>query len=261
MPDSLILKRQGAIVHLLLNRPEKRNALDHALWEALCVALQNLAHDETCGLLLLGSTTPGVFCAGADIAEFASHASNREWRIKNQAAIGQVQTLLARFPKPTLAQISGPCVGGGCGLALACDFRIADDTARFGITPAKLGLVYSLHDTKLLVDLVGPAMAKSILFTGRLLDAVEAHRIGLITHCVESSALESSTQDFAQSILNVSQHSVRAAKQIIQMILDGTAADTDQTKRLFDEAFDGADHQEGVQAFLAKRAPRFLATF
>jgi enoyl-CoA hydratase/carnithine racemase len=260
MSEALIIDPKGAVVRLLLNRPSKRNALNHALWQALWQALQALAHDERCKLLVLSSSTPGVFCAGADIGEFASHGANPEWRAHNQAAIAGVQLLLARFPKPTIAQISGPCIGGGCGLALACDFRIADETASFGITPAKLGLVYSLHDTKLLVDLVGPAHAKSILFTGRVLDAAEALRIGLITHKVSQEALEHTTQDFAQSIIGVSQHSVRAAKQVIQMIQDGVAAESDQTRALFDQAFEGADHQEGVAAFLAKRAPSFPST-
>ena len=119
-------------------------------------------------VLILQSAAHGTFSAGADIAEFSAGARDPAWRARNQAAIRRAQHELARAEKPTIALVEGVCVGGGCGLAIACDLRIASASARLGITPARLGLVYSLHDTKLLVDIVGPSQAKRILSPGAL---------------------------------------------------------------------------------------------
>jgi enoyl-CoA hydratase/carnithine racemase len=248
---------EGAVARLLIDRPDKRNALTHAMWEAFPAVLARAAADPAVKLLVLGSTSPAAFSAGADIAEFERAAADPVWRAANQAAIRATQAQLARFPKPTIAEVAGACVGGGCGLAIACDLRLAAETARFGITPAKLGLVYSLHDTKLLVDLVGPARAKSILFTGRLVSAAEALTIGLVDAVHPVADLAAAVEALAAEIACASQHSVRAIKQVIGMIGDGVAHDTPETLAWFADAFDGPDHAEGVAAFLAKRTPRF----
>ena len=192
-----------------------------------------------------------MFCAGADIGELSANASDPAWRARNQLAINTAQHDLAHADKPVIAFIDGDCVGGGCGLALACDIRVATPRARFGITPAKLGLVYPLHDTKLLVDLVGPGQAKRILFTGALLDADEALRIGLI------DLIADSPDALVDSIAANSMHSTRQSKAMIRRILDGQSADDAETLHMFAAAFEGADFSEGVAAFLAKRRPHF----
>ena len=157
----------GKIARLLIDRPERRNAMTQAMWETLPALVGEAMADDSVRVLILGSATPGMFCAGADIGEFAQCSGDADWRVANQAAIRASQYALAHADKPVIAAIEGDCVGGGCGLAIACDLRIATHAARLGITPAKLGIVYSLFDTKLLIDLVGPARAKRILFTGR----------------------------------------------------------------------------------------------
>ncbi|MEO0441927.1 MAG: enoyl-CoA hydratase-related protein, partial [Pseudomonadota bacterium] len=195
------------------------------------------------------------FSAGADISEFATGSTDPEWRARNQAAIGRVQHELAQAPKPTLAIIDGDCVGGGCGIALACDMRVAGPKARFGITPSKLGLVYPLHDTKLLVDLVGPSQAKRILFTGQLLSAQQALDIGLITILADDPYAEA--EAVAATMASVSSHSQTMSKSIIKRILDGQADDDAETSALFDAAFESDDFKEGVSAFMEKRKPEF----
>jgi enoyl-CoA hydratase/carnithine racemase len=247
----------NAVATIRLNRPARKHAITQAMWEAIPPMLEAADADPSVKVIMLTSSSADAFCAGADIQEFSQFAQDANWRAANQAAIGRVQTRLARTTKPSIAKVSGVCVGGGCGLAIACDFRIASVTARFGITPAKLGLVYSLHDTKLLVDLVGPAKAKSILFTGRLLDAEEALRIGLVDQVVTADALETTTADFADQLAAASQHSIRSSKRIVRMILDGVVEDTAGTQAMFDGAFSSTDYQEGVAAFLAKRKPDF----
>ena len=172
---TLRLTRDGAAAHLVIDRAAKRNAFDLSMWHAL-PGLLDEARDAR--LLILRSAEPGTaFCAGADIRELIANKDDIAWRAENQRAINAAQYALARAPMPTLAFVEGDCVGGGCGLALACDLRVATPAARFGITPAKLGLVYPLHDVKLLTDLVGPGQAKRMLYTGALLDAQEALRI------------------------------------------------------------------------------------
>lgn len=252
---SLRLQRQGAIARLLIDRADKRNAFTQAMWDALPMLLGEAMADPAIRVLVLQSAAAGVFSAGADIAEFSTGALDPEWRAVNQASIRTAQFELARAPKPVVALIDGDCVGGGCGLAMACDIRIASPRARFGITPAKLGLVYSLHDTKLLVDLVGPAQAKRILFSGQLLGAVEAQRIGLIE--IVSEEVQAEGEALAAVIAENSSHAVRGVKTIVRRILEGQTHDDAATRQLFSDAFTGEDFAEGVAAFLEKRKAQF----
>ncbi len=253
---TLRLEKEGKVAHLIIDRPEKRNAFNQAMWELLPELLADAMADDAIRVLTLhASRKDSAFCAGADIGEFATGSTDPEWRAKNQAAIGKVQHELAQAPKPTIAIIDGDCVGGGCGIALACDMRVAGPKARFGITPSKLGLVYPLHDTKLLVDLVGPSQAKRILFTGQLLSAQEALDIGLITLLVDDPYSEA--EALANTMASVSSHSQTMSKSIIKRILDGQADDDAETERLFDSAFESDDFKEGVSAFMEKRKPEF----
>lgn len=253
---TLRLERSGDVAYLLIDRADKRNAFNQEMWDLFPQLLAEAMADDAVRALVVRAAEPAsAFCAGADIREFATGARDPQWRAHNQASINRVQHDLARAPKPTLAFIEGDCVGGGCGIALACDFRVAGAKARFGITPAKLGLVYPLHDTKLLVDLVGPANAKRILFTGTLLDAVEAHAIGLVTVLADDA--QAALDALVTELVAVSGHSQRMSKAMIQRILDGQAHDDDVTRAEFAGAFDGADFAEGVSAFLEKRKPVF----
>ncbi|HEY8352011.1 MAG TPA: enoyl-CoA hydratase-related protein [Sphingomonadales bacterium] len=252
---SLRLERDGAVARLILDRAEKRNAFTQAMWEEFPRLLADAMNDSAVRVMILQSAAPGIFSAGADIAEFSTGARDPQWRARNQAAIRTAQYELARAPKPVIALVDGDCVGGGCGLALACDMRVATPRSRFGITPAKLGLVYSLHDTKLLVDLVGPAQAKRILFTAQLIGAEEAARIGMVEFLTDDA--EAQAQSLAETIAQSSPHSVRETKAMVRRILDGQAEDNDETRALFDAAFTGPDFEEGVSAFLEKRKAVF----
>lgn len=255
MAETLRLEVEGPVARLLIDRSEKRNALDQSMWERLPNLVDEAMVTRTVRVLVLTSAGPGPFCAGADISEFAQMAGDPVWRKRNQAAIRRTQVTLARAPKPTIAAVDGDCIGGGCGLALACDLRVASPRARFGITPAKLGLVYPLHDTKLLVDAVGPAQAKRLLFTAGLVDAAEAHRIGLVD--ILSVDLVGAVAELANTMASASPHSQVASKAIIRRILDGAADDDPASSSQFDAAFEGGDFREGVAAFLEKRRPQF----
>lgn len=248
---TLRLERDGAVARILIDRPDRRNAMTLAMWQALPVLLDEACTDGGVRAIILGAAHPGAFCAGADIGEMAANVHGAEWRAANHAAIAAAQIALADAPLPVIADIAGDCVGGGCGLAIACDLRVASVDARLGITPAKLGLVYSLHDTRLLVDLVGPAQAKRILFTADLIDAREAHRIGLVDFVDGDAAA------LAARIAERSPHSVRQAKAMVARIVHGQTRDDAHTTALFADAFTGADFAEGVAAFSERRPPRF----
>jgi enoyl-CoA hydratase/carnithine racemase len=250
-------EQEGAVATIIFNRPERRNALDLSMWEGLAALLGELERDGDVRVVVIRGADERAFAAGADIKEFGTvHAdpqTSRDYNTKVHAASDKV----VRFAKPLIAMIQGPCVGGGCAIALGCDLRIADKTSRFGIPPANLGLVYSIQDTKLLVDAVGAARARELLFTGRLIDATEALGIGLIDRLVDADAIVAETRSLCEAICASSQYSVRAAKRFVRLILDGAAQDTDETLRMFDEAFQGEDFREGTAAFMAKRKPKF----
>lgn len=248
---SLRLERDGPIGRILIDRPEKRNAFNQEMWELFPVLLGAASIDRAIRVVVVQSATPGTFCAGADVSELMAHKDNAAWREANQAAINRTQHELARFAKPTIAFIDGDCVGGGCGIALACDIRVATATSRLGITPSKLGLVYPLHDTKLLFDLIGPGQAKKMLFTGELLSAEDAMRIGLI------EIIDDNANALARQIADNSAHSTHEIKAFIRRIIDGQSDDDLETKRIFAEAFTKPDFLEGTAAFLEKRKPKF----
>ena len=248
---SLRFERDDPIGRILIYRPDKRNAFNQDMWEALPKLLHQALLDRAVRVIVVQSATPGMFCAGADIGELMAHKDDPVWRAANQAAINNAQYELARAGKPTIAFIDGDCVGGGCGIALACDIRVATPRSRIGITPAKLGLVYPLHDTKLLVDLVGPGQAKKMLYTGELLSAEEALRVGLIEVIGEDA------DTLAAQIAANSAHSTHEIKGFVRRILDGQADDDADTKRVFAQAFIKPDFLEGSTAFVEKRKPDF----
>lgn len=255
LTSHLRLEVADGIARLLIDRADKRNAMTQAMWEALPSLVARAMADPAVRMLHVASAHPAMFCAGADIGEFATGSGDPAWRSRNQTAIRATQIALARAPKPTLAIVDGDAVGGGCGIAMACDLRIASPRARLGITPAKLGLVYPLHDTRLLVELVGPAQARRLLFSAQLIDAAEALRIGLVQ--VVADDLVGAVADFTQQVLAQSPASQRASKAIIQRIIEGAHDDDQGSAAGFDAAFQGADFAEGVSAFLEKRKPVF----
>ncbi len=249
---NLRLEKNGPVAQLLIDRADKRNAFNMAMWEAFPALLANAVSDPAIRVLELRSAEPGTaFCAGADIKELMENKDNSSWRNANQAEINRVQHELARADIPTIAFIEGDCVGGGCGLAMACDMRVATPAARFGITPAKLGLVYPLHDVKLLVDLVGPGQAKRMLYTGELINAAEAQRIGLVEFIAEDSAF------LIEQLLAASSYTARQSKRFIRRVLEGQSEDDHETLGIFGAAFTRDDFAEGTRAFVEKRKPEF----
>jgi enoyl-CoA hydratase/carnithine racemase len=252
---SLTLTLEGAIGILTLTRKAKRNALDMAMLEAWPCLLDRAADDDRVRVLIVTGGTGVAFSAGADIDEMRAFATDPVARDRFCQSFAMAQSAMADFPKPSIAMISGPCVGGGCGLALGCDIRIADRTATLGVTPAKLGLGYSIADTKRLVDAVGFAQAADLLFSGRLVDAEQARAIDLVSRVVDAAVLEPETRQLARMIAANAPSSQQAIKASLKAIKAGQTADDDVSRRAFAEAFLGEDFAERLVAFLDRRTP------
>lgn len=249
---SVRLEKDGAIARLIIDRPDARNSINLVMWETFPSLIGDAVSDPAIRVLeLRGAEGSGIFSAGADIKEMLAHKDDMSWLSANQAEINCVQHELARADIPTIAFVDGDCIGGGCGLALACDIRVATQRARFGITPGKLGLVYPLHDVKLLTDLVGPGQAKRMLFTAGLIDASEAYRIGLVEIIAED------TSELIEQMLANSTHSAIENKRFVRRVLEGQGDDDDHSLRVFHAAFTRDDFAEGSSAFVEKRQPRF----
>jgi len=254
--SAIRLDRHGPVAELILARPDKRNALTEAMWEAIPSLLEDAAADDTVRVLIVRGEG-GAFAAGADIAEFDRVYATPERAEAYSSAIARALDSLAAFASPTLAKIDGVCVGGGCALALSCDLRFAAARSRFAITPGKLGLIYPLGDTRRLIEAVGVGYAKDLLYSGRTIEADEALRIGLIHQRIEDGALDSAVDGYLETMLANSSASARLTKQMIARIRAGRIHEDEESRAMFLEAFQSQDFQEGYRAFLAKRKPEF----
>lgn len=234
---------------ITIDRPDKRNAMSAAMWRALPGLLDGLRADASVRVVVL-TGAGDHFCAGADIADLSD--------IKEGELSVVAEHALAAFPKPTVAAIRGFCVGGGCQLAAACDLRLAAADARFGITPAKLGLIYPQAATARLIRLVGPAAAKYLLFSADLVGADHALRIGLVDEVV-ADGLDERVAEFARTLASRSLLTQEATKDIVDSIAEGDL-DEDRYRRWISEAWRTGDPKEGVNAFLERRPARFSWT-
>jgi enoyl-CoA hydratase/carnithine racemase len=246
---------EGHVAVLTIDRPEKRNAMTAAMWAALPSVLAPLADDGDVRVLLATGAGPS-FCAGADISDLLGGADPddpmADLRRDNLAA----QAALREFPKPTVAMIRGHCIGGGVELAACCDLRFADPTAVFGVTPAKVGIVYTPSSTKALIDLVGPSMTKYLLFSGELIDTPTALRAGLVDRVLPADELEPEVRRFADVLAGRSALSQRATKDVVAALARGGDGE-EQARRWYRETITAGELTEGVSAFAERRPPRF----
>lgn len=244
------------IARLTLSQPKRRNALTAAMWQAIPNLLNELTKDKRLRVLIV--TGDGDhFAAGADISEFETLYATAESSAKIGADIQRACEALSAVPVPTIAMIRGACVGGGCGISLCCDLRFADSTAKFGITPAKLGLVYPFCDIARLIDAVGVSNASDILLSARIMEASEAKTMGLVNRVVEVDALEEMVLDYAVGVSALSSESLRGMKSMISTYRGGQRQDTKDTREKFSAGFTSKDFSEGFRAFLEKRKPNF----
>jgi enoyl-CoA hydratase/carnithine racemase len=253
--DLLTIDRDGAVAVLTINRPAKRNAMTAGMWAALPDLLAGLADDAAVRVLVVTGAGPS-FCAGADIADLLSGPDAddpmADVRRDNLAA----QAALRAFPHPTVAAIRGHCIGGGVEIAASCDLRFTDPTGVFGVTPAKVGVVYAPASTKALLDLVGPAITKYLLFSGELLDAPTALRAGLVDRLVPAEELEEEVRRFADVLAARSALTQRATKEVVAALTAGRDGEA-EVIRWYRETISSGELAEGVAAFAERRPPHF----
>lgn len=243
------------VAWLSIKRPAKRNALATVHWAALERCLAEI-HAGTAKLLVLEGV-PGAFSAGADIEELGGLLTESGAFAASNAQVQRTQLALQRSPLTTIAAIDGACVGGGLGLALACDFRIGTARSRFALSPAKLGLVYSPEDSRRLVNTVGLARAREMLLAGRLLDAPTALAWGLLNRMVNDGELETVLARMLTELQQTSASARAGIKQVLAWLGGDDRVDHAAATAAFNDAFGSTDFAEGSSAFLAKRPPQF----
>lgn len=239
------------VATVTLDHPAKRNAMTPRMWRSLPPLLDRLAADRAVRTLVL-TGAQGTFCAGADIGTLHDAPGSPAGAETSRGLAVAAEEALAVFPKPTLAVVRGHCVGGGCQLAAACDLRFAAEGALFGVTPARLGIVYPASSTERLVRLVGPAAAKHLLFSAELIGTARALRCGLIDEVHPDADLDARVAEFTRLLATRSQLTQAAAKEFA----DGRG-DRARVAHWTREAAGCEEAAEGVAAFLQRRTPHF----
>lgn len=253
--DELIRKdRNGSIATIWLNRPGKRNAMSHAMWARLEELALQIGSDRDVRVVVLRGSGQH-FCAGADITELNVTRSHDERSFSQ--VVDAAEVALAQLPKPTVAFISGDCIGGGCSLAIDCDLRIATRDARFGITPARLGVMYPAAALERATHLLGPAAIKRLLFTGELIGAADALRLGLVDEVVDAANGEDQLATLTAVLTARSLLTQAATKSMVAEIAAHGQVPNAVQQHWSDVAAGAADLAEGVAAFVEKRLPRF----
>jgi enoyl-CoA hydratase len=247
---------EGPVAFLTFNRPDARNAMTWPMYSELADACDQVDADDRIRVFVLRGAGD-AFVAGTDISQFASFATADDG-IAYERRMDQVIDRLERVAVPTIAQVHGVAAGGGCLIALACDLRVCSDAARFGVPIARtLGNCLSAANCARLVDLIGPARTKELLFTGRLLDAAEAASLGLVTRMAEPQALDAAVRELAQTIASNAPLTIRATKEAVRRIALGRRLEERLADDLTALCYGSHDFREGVSAFLEKRPPRF----
>ena len=255
----LLMEKDGSIGWLVFNRPDKRNAVGVETWQLMPDYVKELAADDAVRVVILRGAGDKAFVAGADISQFKDRRRNMEDEAEYRRIGARGREALASLTKPLLAMIHGYCVGGGVGIAITCDLRIAADDARFGVPAARLGLGYHYHGMEKLMKLVGPAYTKEIFFTARTdFTAQDAQRMGLVNQVVPKADLERFTRDYAARIAGNAPLTLRSAKTTVEQLLRPSGErDLALLDKLIADCFNSQDYQEGVKAFSEKRRPRF----
>ncbi len=254
--QNLLLDCRDRVALVTLNRPQALNALNGELIEELAAAIAVLEADPEVAVIILTGAGEKAFVAGADIVAMAALDPAGA---RNMAHRGhQLMSAIEKGSKPVIAAINGFALGGGCELAMACDLRIASETARFGQPEVNLGVIPGYGGTQRLPRLVGKGRALELLLTGDMIDAREAHRIGLVNQVVPAAELLDAARKLALKIAAKGQLAVRTVKELVAC---GLEMDLDRAARyeadLFGICFTSSDQQEGMQAFMEKRPAKF----
>ena len=254
--EPVLVARDGVIATVSLNNPDRLNALNKAMWRRLGEVMRELSADDALRCIVVRGAGEKAFAAGADIAEFAAERADSKQAKPYGNLIHETMQAVARCRHPTVAMIRGACVGGGLEIAAMCDMRVAAQSSRFGIPVNKLGLTMAYGELMGLLALAGKAVALEILLEGRVFDAEEAYRKGLVNRVVPDDKIEAETYATARRIADGAPLVNRWHKQFIERLAVNARVDPKEWDEGF-ACFDTLDYREGVDAFLKKRKPDF----
>lgn len=260
MSDVVLIERDGPLATVVLNKPEKLNALDKAMWRGVGDAFTALDADETVRCVVLRGAGDKALGPGADIKEFETERANAAQAADYGALMHKAMSAIGGCRHPVVTRIQGLCIGGALELAATCDLRISGQSARFGIPVNKLGLVMSHHEMAALIALVGRSTALEMLFEARIFGADEAMAKGLLTRVVPDDQLDTELTAMTNRICAgaplVNRWHKAFANRITRGLTEGRPLDDSEIREGFD-CFDTQDFQEGYRAFLEKRPPEF----
>ncbi len=257
MPGEILFSQDAGLATLTLHNPDKLNAVDAGMWRSLKVRMDAINADPEVRCVVLRGAGDKAFAAGGDIEEFITVRATVDDALHyHEELVAAALDAIRACPVPTVAQIQGACVGGGLEIAGCCDLRIAGESSRFGAPINKLGFSMYPGEMAGLLDLVGPAVLLEILLEGRILSATEALAKGLLTRVVADGEVESEAAATATRIMKGAPLVARWHKQWVHRLMQGKPLSLEEKRAAFD-FLATADYKEGLDAFLAKRAPRF----
>ena len=256
--EKMLAEKQDGIGRMIFNNPERHNAVSLDMWDTAENILDDFAKDESIRVVVLAGAGGKAFVSGADISKFDDERGSKEAILNYNKRVGNVYRFVHEFPKPTIAEVNGYCIGGGLGLAVCCDLRFCSEKSKFGLPAAKLGLGYGFEALKRLVDTLGPGVSRDITFSARQLDADEALRVGLVQRVLPEDELREFVHDYAKTVTGNAPITVKSMKHIINEILKPEGdRDLEACQRMVDEAYASDDYIEGRHAFMEKRTPQF----
>jgi enoyl-CoA hydratase/carnithine racemase len=260
MTSDISLDRpEPGVAVVTIDRPARRNALDLQAWRDLASSFGALARARDVRLVVL-TGAGGHFCAGADISEFARVRADSAGGAQYEREVAACYDAIRALPQPSIAAIEGACVGGGCAIAAACDFRVMHRAARFGIPATKLGTIYTIAECRLLYSVVGLANAKRILYSSDLFDIVAAREMKFADVIAKEGALDAAL-DFGARMTGNAPQAIAGTKVILQALAAGDVERRRaEIEALVAAALDSDDYREGAAAFLEKRPPRFTGS-
>lgn len=258
MPTPHVLyATEGPLAILTFNRPETHNAMTWEMYQALVEACDQAEADSDIRVFILRGAGGKAFVAGTDIGQFREFRT-REDGIAYEARLDEVLDRLERVTKPTIAQVGGIAAGAGCAIAMTCDLRLCTPDARFGVPIARtLGNCLSAATYSRFLDLIGPARLKEIMFTGRFFDAAEAAAAGLVNRIVDADRIDAAVREIAQTIAANAPLTIKASKEMVRRLQARRRIASQEGHDLIAMCYASDDFKEGVEAFLAKRAPQW----
>jgi len=258
MAGQIHLERAASVATIVIDQPNRRNAISRDMWRGLLAAAKDVGQDRNTRVVVLRGAGDAAFAAGADISQFEDQRSDGNTNTAYDDTTAAATSALARLPMPLIAAIHGYCIGGGLAVALTADIRITADDGQFAIPAARLGLGYGHAGIGILMSLVGPSIAKHILFTARRFSATEALQMGLVNSVEPKRSLDASVAELCDQIADNAPMTIAAVKATItQLLRDSEDRNFVKVDELIRACFDSADYGEGIAAFLEKRSPNF----